>query len=113
MILHKHRHVKHKLKVYNNVFMVTSENYVFVVCFIVYFTFLIAGFLLVVWLIVFPFSFGYRWLGFFLDTMAAFVVFAAAMFAVYQRDSLTGGLAGLSVSFSLQVGIKTINKNTS
>ena len=48
-----------------------------------------------------PFS--CRWLGFFVDTVGAFIVFFACLFAVLSRDTITGGEVGLSVSFAMQV----------
>ena len=45
----------------------------------------------------------FRWLGFSLNTIGAMVVFFASLFAVLERDSITGGLAGLSVSYAQQV----------
>ena len=44
-----------------------------------------------------------RWLGFILASMGAFIIFFASIFAVVQRDAITAGLAGLSVSFAMQV----------
>lgn len=53
--------------------------------------------------IVFP-LFISRWLGVYAQSFAAFIVLFAGLFAVLQRDTLSPGLVGLSVSFSLQVG---------
>lgn len=44
-----------------------------------------------------------RWLGFRLDIMSGIIVLAAAMFAVLGRNSLSGGIVGLSISYALQV----------
>ena len=44
-----------------------------------------------------------RWLGFRLEFLGALIVLAAALFAVIGRDSLSGGLVGLSISYALQV----------
>lgn len=48
-----------------------------------------------------------RWLGFNLNTIGAVVVFFASLFAILERDAITGGLAGLSVSFAQQVSTST------
>ena len=45
----------------------------------------------------------FRWLGIWLETIGNFLVLFAGLFAVIQRGSITGGLAGLSVSYALQV----------
>ena len=47
-----------------------------------------------------------RWLGICLDGLAGVIVFLASLFAVIQRGSLSAGLAGLSVTFSMQVNTK-------
>lgn len=44
-----------------------------------------------------------RWLGFWLETVGNLMVLFAGLFAVIERDSITPGLAGLSVSYALQV----------
>ncbi|KAK2159275.1 hypothetical protein LSH36_155g02029 [Paralvinella palmiformis] len=44
-----------------------------------------------------------RWLGFRLEFLGAFVVVAAALFAVLGRNTLAGGIVGLSISYALQV----------
>ena len=44
-----------------------------------------------------------RWLGFILDMLGNVVVLCAGVFAVQARDTITPGLTGLSVSYSLQV----------
>jgi len=44
-----------------------------------------------------------RWLTVRLETVGNSIVFAAALFAVLGRDSLSPGLVGLSVSYALQV----------
>ena len=49
-----------------------------------------------------------RWLAVRLETVGNCIIFAAALFAVLGRDSLSGGLVGLSVSFALQV-TQTLN----
>ena len=45
----------------------------------------------------------HRWLGFRLEFLASIVVLSAALFAVIGKDSLSGGLVGLSISYALQV----------
>ena len=47
-----------------------------------------------------------RWLGFYLDVLGGIILFGAALFAVIEEDTsgaITGGLAGLSISYALQV----------
>ena len=44
-----------------------------------------------------------RWLGITNEVIASSITFAAAAFAVVQRDVIGAGLAGLSVSYALQV----------
>ncbi|XP_062606443.1 multidrug resistance-associated protein 1-like [Saccostrea cucullata] len=44
-----------------------------------------------------------RWLGFRLELLGNFVVLAAAIFAVLARDTIQGGIVGLSISYALQV----------
>ena len=44
-----------------------------------------------------------RWLGNILETIGGTVVLLASILVVIQRDTLSSGLAGMSVSFSLQV----------
>ena len=38
-----------------------------------------------------------------MELLGSFIVFLACLFAVLQRHSLTAGLAGLSISYALQV----------
>ena len=45
----------------------------------------------------------YRWLGFRLEVLGAFIIFSAAMFAVLSRGSVSGGIVGLSITYALQV----------
>ena len=49
---------------------------------------------------------GCRWLGFRLELVGALVVLAAALFAVIGKDTLSGGLVGLSISYALQVAAR-------
>jgi len=49
-----------------------------------------------------------RWLAVRLETVGNSIIFAAALFAVLGRDSLSPGLVGLSVSYALQV-TQTLN----
>ena len=39
-----------------------------------------------------------------MEMLGVFIVFFASMFAVLQRDVISPGQAGLSVSYALQVG---------
>ena len=45
----------------------------------------------------------YRWIGLAGEILADFVVLFTVIFAVIQRDALSAGLAGLAVTYSLQV----------
>ena len=56
------------------------------------------------WFIIYLSSFISRWLGVRLELLGSVVVFAAAMFAVIGKNTLSGGLVGLSISYALQVG---------
>ncbi len=44
-----------------------------------------------------------RWLGFRLEVLSAFIIFAAIITAVVGRNSLSAGIVGLSISYALQV----------
>ena len=44
-----------------------------------------------------------RWLAVSLDFIASCIVLFAGLFAVLERDTISAGLAGLSVSYALQV----------
>jgi ABC-type multidrug transport system fused ATPase/permease subunit len=44
-----------------------------------------------------------RWLGLRLEFVGTSVVFAASFFAVLERDSIAAGLAGLSITYALQL----------
>lgn len=44
-----------------------------------------------------------RWLAIRLEFIGNIIIFFAALFAVLGRDSLSSGLVGLSVSYSLQI----------
>ena len=46
-----------------------------------------------------------RWLAIRLGFIGSFITFFASLFAVIARTSLTGGAAGLSISYSLRVNI--------
>ena len=39
-----------------------------------------------------------------MDILGRLLVFAATLFAALARDTITGGVAGLSISFAMQVG---------
>ncbi len=45
----------------------------------------------------------FRWLGVLMEIIGALCVFFAALFAVLNRDSISSGLAALSVTYALQV----------
>jgi ABC-type multidrug transport system fused ATPase/permease subunit len=45
----------------------------------------------------------WRWLGFRLELLGNFVILAAIIFAVLARDTIKGGIVGLSISYALQV----------
>ena len=45
----------------------------------------------------------FRWLGFRLEVLGGIVVVIAALFAVLERETITGALVGLSISYALQV----------
>jgi len=49
-----------------------------------------------------------RWLGIRLENLGNFVILAAGLMAVIERDTLSPGLAGLSISYSLMV-TETLN----
>ena len=51
----------------------------------------------------FPNIMSYRWLGVHLETIGNIVILLAACFAVLSKDSIGAGLAGLSVTYSLQI----------
>ena len=38
-----------------------------------------------------------------MDSVGAFIVFFAALFAVAERDNITGGLAGVALTYAIQV----------
>ena len=44
-----------------------------------------------------------RWLGTRLESIGTFIIFFAALFAMYYKDSLTGGQAGLSITSALMI----------
>ncbi|XP_048239875.1 multidrug resistance-associated protein 1-like [Haliotis rufescens] len=44
-----------------------------------------------------------RWLGIRLEFLGNFIILAASVFAVLARDSITGGLVGLSISYALEI----------
>ena len=49
-----------------------------------------------------------RWLAVRLETVGNFIIFFAALFTVLQRESMDPGLAGLSISYALQI-TQTLN----
>lgn len=51
----------------------------------------------------FPSIVSNRWLAIRLEFIGNIIIFFAALFAVLGRDSLSSGLVGLSVSYSLQI----------
>ncbi|KAI0215965.1 Multidrug resistance-associated protein 1 [Lamellibrachia satsuma] len=56
-----------------------------------------------------------RWLGVAVDFITSFIVLFTGLFAVLERDTISAGLAGLSVSYALQVtaALKTMVRMTS
>lgn len=46
---------------------------------------------------------GNRWLALRLDIIGSLVVFFASLFVVIGRETLTGAIVGLSISYALQV----------
>ena len=44
-----------------------------------------------------------RWLGTALDIIGNFLVYFAALFAVYSRDSLSGAAVGLALNFAMKI----------
>jgi hypothetical protein len=58
----------------------------------------------------YPDSVSNRWLGVRLEFIGSLITLFASLFAVIGRNSLTGGAAGLSISYSLNVIVfKIIN----
>ncbi|ELT99905.1 hypothetical protein CAPTEDRAFT_158862 [Capitella teleta] len=51
----------------------------------------------------YPYFTSNRWLSFWLETVGNLIVLFAAIFATVEKDNITAGLAGLSVSYALQV----------
>ena len=47
--------------------------------------------------------FDFRWLGLWLENVGNLIVLFAGLFAVIEKDTISPGLAGLSVSYALQV----------
>ena len=44
-----------------------------------------------------------RWLGTRIENLGSFVIMFASLFAILNRDHLTAGLAGLSITYSLNI----------
>ena len=44
-----------------------------------------------------------RWLSIRVEILGNIIVFLAAVFAFYSRDSLTAGVIGLSISYAMQM----------
>ena len=51
----------------------------------------------------------FRWLGLWLENVGNLIVLFAGLFAVIEKDSISPGLAGLSVSYALQVSTESDN----
>jgi ATP-binding cassette subfamily C (CFTR/MRP) protein 1 len=47
--------------------------------------------------------YGNRWLGFRLEFTGSLIVFFASLLAVFGRESISAGIAGLSISYALNV----------
>ena len=60
-------------------------------------------FMLNFFFLTYGYSFFFRWLGFRLEVLGGIVVVIAALFAVLERETITGALVGLSISYALQV----------
>ena len=56
-------------------------------------------------LAVFVSKFFCRWLGLWSENVGNLIVLFAGLFAVMEKDSITPGLAGLSISYALEVSI--------
>jgi hypothetical protein len=52
----------------------------------------------------------YSWLGTILEVLGSMVVMFSSLYAVLGRDAMTGGLVGLSISYSLKVDSLPCNK---
>ena len=52
-----------------------------------------------------------RWQGFCMECLGSVVIFFAALFAVLQRDTIGSAVAGLSVSYSLQVRVLSLQRD--
>lgn len=49
-----------------------------------------------------------RWLAVRLETVGGLIIFFAALFAVMARETISPGLAGLSISYTLEVSHHSI-----
>ena len=50
-------------------------------------------------------KFSSRWLGLWSENVGNLIVLFAGIFAVMEKDNITPGLAGLSISYALEVSI--------